>query len=323
MFAMAGLDMELGNTTSLNLGRAEVARALRYVPSELNGFPRWFEPLYRRYPKQSKQFLLKELIWELEQAPTEQPIHYLLHDVVYHAPWVHADIAPDIRDWLVTNDVAHTATLNYCRAILISGELPTSEIANLAAIKHSSKFTPTEQLPIWEALLVDADPGLWLGRLGPAMEAQASKGFVEAGVNFFAALMGGRGEGHPTIGQFKTPTYLAELYLLAHKVIRVSEDVDRANAGVYSPNARDDAQDARERLLGLLGQVHGALANNELRRLALSHPVIGYRDYIRTQAYRHAVEDGDLTNWTVGQIISLSRRLAQLPGADQVPGVRL
>lgn len=140
---------------------------------------------------------------------------------------------------------------------------------------------------------------------------------------FSVALLGGRSDMSPAsvFGLFKTPTYLKQLYLLLHRVIPASDDIQRAGKAVYSPTLRDDAQDARERLFALLDQIPGELSYNAIRELAATHAVPHYRHYLHAQAYRHAVHDGDLVAWKVQEVADFARRLeALLPGPMSAGG---
>ena len=40
-----------------------------------------------------------------------------------------------------------------------------------------------------------------------------------------------------------------------HKYIKLDDDIDRANSGVYSPGLRDEAQDARDLIFTYLKEV--------------------------------------------------------------------
>lgn len=105
MFAMAGLEIEAAETADFphNLSESQVLHALRYITWELNGFPSWFERMYQAFPTLVEEAVIQELFWELENTEPEKPMHYILHDVVYHAPWLHHAIAPALLEWVEAN----------------------------------------------------------------------------------------------------------------------------------------------------------------------------------------------------------------------------
>jgi hypothetical protein len=116
IFAMAGLVMEAGEDSAFaqRLTPEEARHAFRYGTWELNGFPNWFEPLYRAHPAIGLEAMTKELIWELEHSVAGELLHHILHDILYHAPWLHAEVAPFILDWLYRNDMPNADGLRYC-----------------------------------------------------------------------------------------------------------------------------------------------------------------------------------------------------------------
>ena len=53
---------------------------------------------------------------------------------------------------------------------------------------------------------------------------------------------------------------MKSLYLLMTRYIRQQDDIERAGQGVYSPGLRDDAQDARNALIGFIRETPGKAA---------------------------------------------------------------
>lgn len=144
IFAMAGLDIELeADGAAAALSRSQARRAFRYAFWELNGFPRWFEHLYRAWPRIGREFLWTEILWELENAPADQPLHYIISDLIYYAPWLHAEFSPLLFGWLCEHQAPNVATLGYLRTIIIGGRgVTAAEIAALARRKLNDATTP-------------------------------------------------------------------------------------------------------------------------------------------------------------------------------------
>lgn len=315
IFAMAGIDIEFGaeGFDPASLDTASAKRALRFLTWELNGFPRWFERLYRAKPRLAKAAVWKEAEWELANSSAEASIHYIVHDIAYYAEWLHPEIAPLIYDWALQHQIANDDCLRYCIRILRSGGIPAADIATLARGKIEAADTPAHQLALWYAVYTDADPAKSVPELKRSLAARTPADAEAFGTGFTAALLGDRRDSGPLFGLFKTPTHLKELYVLAHQAVRVADDIDRNGKGVYSPTERDDAQSARERLFGLLTEILGGLANQAIRSLAEDHPEPSYRPYMQSRAVRHAVDNGDQPAWSTAQIAEFSQRLAALP----------
>ncbi|NVE23739.1 hypothetical protein [Burkholderia glumae] len=159
IFAMTGLAIEAAEDRAfaLRLSEEEAQHAFRYVTWELNGFPEWFETLYRAFPNIGRQSVTTELVWELEHSIGEQPLHYILHDILYHAPWLHGDVAPLILNWLSEHDALNADALRYCLNIL-AGSGATSSVLGALAAKKATDAMLGDQRPRWFALWVDTSP---------------------------------------------------------------------------------------------------------------------------------------------------------------------
>lgn len=309
IFAMAGIAIEFDETENFlaHLSGQDARHALRYATWELNGFPRWFEPLYRAHPEAGLEAVSKELIWELEYSNAGKATHHILHDILYHAPWLHADVTPLILDWLRMNDMHNADNLRYCLNILSSSGVSPDELGDLAKCKLSGGVD-SAQRPRWYALWVDNKPDVAI----PALEAELDRlgnaggsGFAQL---FVVSLLGDRhGTGNRT-GAFKKAGHLKHLYVLMHRFIKASEDINRINGGAYSPELRDNAQDARNNLFNLLSSEPGADTYAAIKALEKEHPEASYRQWMAKRARERAIEDADEPLWDTKQVHAFASR---------------
>lgn len=305
IFAVAGLEMEANENPEFpgNLDEAQARHALRYITWTLNGFPRWLERMYQAFPALVEEAVIQELLWELENTGSDKPMHYILHDLVYHASWLHSSIAPVILGWVEANPTRINTTRHYCLHILVNGGTGPARLAALAS-RQIAQTNDLASIPWWYALRVDCDPinGIpeveqWLSGLDEDEAKHTAQIFV-------TALMGGshiRDSG-PAIGRFCTAEHLKSLYVLMHHYIREKEDINHAGGGVYSPKLRDDAQHARNRLFSLLAKIPGKDSYSVIKQLVSDHPDPENRPWMAKQAYKRAEEDGDLEPWTAEQV---------------------
>ncbi len=316
IFAMLGLELESREVDDFpdRLAAAEVSHALRYVIWELNGFPSWLETMYKAHPGTVLKLVWQELRWELENTQSDKPMHYILHDLVYHAPWLHRDLTKGIQHWIEGNPQANPGILRHCFQILDNGQVTSHWFAEFA----QSKVTTTnnlEELPIWYALWVDTEPETGIAALKLWFESLDTEAATLAAQQFIAQLLGGRQhrEGWTFFLKFKTVSYLEELYVLMHQFIRVEDDINRADKGVYTPGLRDDSQDARSQLFTLLSEIPGKETYVALLELAQSHPVANHRPWMAKQARKRAEQDADLEPWTAGKLFDFSSSLEREP----------
>ncbi len=313
IFAMAGLAIELGEdgAAASRLSSDEARHAFRYVAWELNGFPEWFEALYRAHPRIGLEFVTKELTWELGRDPDAALIRGILHDLRYRAPWLHADVAPLILDWLGRHDLPDDERLRPSLDILAEGGIPARTLAGLAEYKVGTPSAAT-QWPRWFALWVESDPDTAIPALDGVLEAHPSAEASDFAQRFAVSLAGDRhGTGTRTLG-YRNPRDLKRLFVLLSRHVRVADDLDRVGNGVFSPTLRDDAQHARDRLFGMLAEFPGREAYDAIKALEKEHPVPGHRSWMARRARMRAEADADEPLWTVEQVAAFSR--GRFPG---------
>lgn len=317
LFAMAGLEIEAREEDGFpqNLSESVVRHALRYTFWEMNGFPSWLEAMYRVHPEAVMEVLQTELFWELSNTHPDQSTSYVLHDLIHYAPWLHDAVAEPLLTWVRENDPPNDNALHYIIGILRGGGSGPGELAKVAQFKIAAGL-PDEHAPYWYALWVDAEPvtgvsavAKWLDDLGsPDRSSHAAQVFISV----LLRTLGGRAFG-PDIGNFRTAEHLKSLYVLMHSHIPVGEDTDRAGRGVYTPELRDNAQDARNGLFKFLAELPGKRTHVAITDLINEHPEPEYRSWMQKEARKRAEQDGDLEPFTAKQVHEFSSRLTRSP----------
>ena len=316
IFAMAGLQIEAQQFEEFpeHLKKSEILHALRYATWELNGFPIWLEAMHRLHPRTVTAAIETELFWELDNAKPDQPTHRVLGNLIYHAPWLHADLAQPLLSWVRKTDPPSIGSLRYCLHIFKSGGVDPRDLAAVAQTKVAAS-PGANLLPLWYALWVDAQPDTGVSAVSDWLAALDPDEISHAAQLFITALIGDRRDagGGPDIGNFQTPEHLKALHVLMHKYIRIKDDIDRAGTGTYSPELRDEGQNARNALFHLLSNIPGKPTFVALTELIEEHPESDLRPWMAKQAYRRAEEDGDLEPWTAPQVSQFASNLISTP----------
>jgi hypothetical protein len=98
-----------------------------------------------------------------------------------------------------------------------------------------------------------------------------------------------------------------------HEYIRHEEDIERAGKGVYSPELRDYAQDARNSLFTLLNQIPGKESFLALLDIAKAHPEEASRPWMMLHAKTKAEQDGNIEPWSPSQVRDFHEKLERSP----------
>ncbi|CDT29075.1 conserved hypothetical protein [Vibrio coralliirubri] len=311
LLALAGLEIEAAEYADFPkyLNHDELVNALRYLTWDINGFPSWFEKIHQAFPTDTQSAVLKELIWELETPRHSGSLNHILHDLVYYAPWLNEHIALKVLDRLMHSSSLIYACREYCVRILIEGGVEPEKLTKLAKKYIAGSQGDSDGIAWWFALLVDSSPSIgitefesWLSRLDDDSARRAAEIFI-------VALLGGRSSQKALYcsGRFKTVAHLKSLYILMHKYIKTSDDIERAGKGVYSPTVRDHAQEARDMLFSYLVEIPGKESYCALKQLIDEHPDEYYRPWMRERAYRMAEAYGNILPWSDHQFKEFHR----------------
>jgi hypothetical protein len=126
-------------------------------------------------------------------------------------------------------------------------------------------------------------------------------------------ILGSRwGRSEPSAAALDLAT-LERLVQLAYRIVRIEDDRDRANKGVYSPDERDEAQEARSAAFKALGSMPGAATFEAILRLidTPGFPIPASR--LRALAHDRAAEDAEHTAWIAGEARQVEQRFERPP----------
>lgn len=176
-----------------------------------------------------------------------------------------------------------------------SGHLALSWLRGLA------RFDPVEATETLKATLVDPD------------DADSR----ERAVEIFGSLFESR---DPVTFNLDPPEVRAgvfrDLTKLAHAFIRPEEDRHHEGEGFYTPDAREDARNARHNLLSRLYGIPGSETCRALISLAGEPEFSSDADYLKSQARRRAAADAEGPSHTEEEVIALCEN-HETPPADR------
>ena len=315
IFGLTGITIEAAETHNwpATLTDDEVELACRYASFQLNGVPAWFPKLFDAHPDVCAAFLMKEIEYEISIATPENDTHYVLSDISWSGAWAWNQLSTPILEYLEKADPLNSSTLNKLLKILQGSDLSDEKLADLAARKTRTVAT-LPHAAYWFAVWVGAQPAKAIQALSDRLQGLPPEERTPFAMHFVTRLWGSRrSETNSARPAFLVAEHLKRLYLLMHQYIRKEEDIERAGKGVFSPELRDDAQEARNRLFNELNKLSGKEAFLAIKEISELHPDVRTRGWLRALTRRKAEGDADLTPWTPIQVREFHERLDNTP----------
>ncbi|SFI37509.1 hypothetical protein SAMN04515618_12014 [Collimonas sp. OK307] len=314
IFGLTGLSIEAREEPDWpkGLSQADVERATRFALRELNGFPSWLPGLHVADPQTVIDIILREIDHELETENPESGSRNVLYAVSWSGDWIWDQLAPYIVTRL-RKSPRSVDNLRYMINIVQGSSLDDSTIAILAAQKAKATKSLTTA-PMWFAMWTGVDPVVAIPALAARLaEIKADGNETLFAMRFITALVGGRRESRSVRQAYRTVEHMKALYLLMHDYVREGDDIDRAGRGVYSPELRDDAQDARNALISFIRETPGKEAFLALLDISREHPTETTRPWMAFHAKEKATLDADAPAWSPHQVRDFHDRLDRTP----------
>lgn len=314
IFALTGLEIEAAEIVEFprHLSEPEVTVALGYLNRELNGFPQWLEKLFNVRPREVTD-QIASLIRREWAVATDAPARSALGTVLYGAPFMYSSLVEPLLEMMAENPAASQDQLFAGIHVLQSGGVAPEAMAALAGSWAEADLAPGLKT-LWYAAWLDAAPEQALPSVEAWFNSLSASDATEMAIGLMLALADLRPSRGTCIyfGHFKQPQFLMPLYQLACQYIRIEDDIDRSDGGVYSRTPRDDAEQARGSILEALANSPGKSTFLALQQLSAETSNPGHKAWLRRLAQQRARRDGDI------EPIS-SAQLAQLAANGLVP----
>ena len=319
LIGLEGLEIEARENENWtgHLSPAEVELACRYATYELNGFPAWLPDLFGAHPDIVCEFLMQEIHYELSIENPETQTHYVLSDVYWSGQWAWDCLTPRIYEQL-KEEPQNLSNLDQLLTIVQGTSLSDELVDNLASEKCRTELELQHQarwFAVWTGVSPVAAIDSITKRLSEISDPENRTLFAKV---FVTHLLGDRrGGGACAREAFQTPEHLKSLYMLMHEHIRPDEDINRSGGGGYTPELRDEAQDARDGLFNLLNQIpekkKGKEVYSALNELSGFHPIEKTRKWIKLQAKKRAEKDSDMEPWSPEQVKDFTETMERTP----------
>jgi hypothetical protein len=292
----------------------EAQLAARYAPIDLNGLPHWLEALVLAHPDAIDATLGEELTAELETVANANWHSMLLQSVGHSPPAVAKAFLPRLRAWLDANgdrtghnEDFHGAANRLQRVVdtlMKHGDDATRQHLRDIAEQRLNEDIPDSVAYVWLPVLMRLDANGGIDALERRLAGVAPAARSE-GVNLIATLFGDRSDAIYLGAPSFTPAALLRLLRLSYQHVRRADDVD--HDGVYSPDARDNAERGRNEIVSALFKAPGD--EGWAAKLAMAEDPLcaDFRDRIIAVAEEQWAEEVDASALDDAQAVALDK----------------
>ena len=314
-FGLAALYAEAEDPVWATRLTAEEARlAARFAPMEFNSLPKWMVSLAAAHPDAVDAILGNELSWELSSEPGASGHSMLLQNISFAPAPVAKLFLSRLIEWLGgechatdgTGDIVGVTERlrQVIDTMLQHGGGEMRRRVFVAARSQLARDLPEDLAFVWLPALmrVNSDAGVSaledrIRNVVPGPRTQA--------VTWFGTLFGDRQRAiNPKNPAFK-PRLLLRLLRLAFKHVRVADDVE--HEGVYTPDTRDFAQDARNVIVDALLEAKGEEGWAAKLEMADDPLCAHFRDRVLAVAEERRAQEMDSTPFDEPQAKALDK----------------
>lgn len=301
-----------------SLSHDEAVRAARISCIELNGFGGYISMLDQAHPRAVAEVVSLEALAQLQQLPDIGQAE-IFHDVLYHGTAnmkaaVATRIAPRIADFLSAEQAGASNALEYAiRIIEEEGGAELREQAKdaLEETLRDESLSTGFALSLLAALDAEAGCRQLLLKTEDLSSAESRQNAIDVFASVFGDRHFGRVPDLTEIPEVRRVPLVKDLVLRAYQAVRREEDIE--HEGTYTPDLRDNAQDARSFLIETLLNLRLPETLAAIHELA-EQPELGHMpDRLRQMAYEIAAQISDMTAHPVTAYQALDRDGAFVP----------
>jgi hypothetical protein len=312
---IAGISIEAATRSdwALHLTEQQAIRAAEYATLELNGFPDWIAALTAAWPAAVEKVFAQEVASNLDDPSSLG--HYQFLDAISRCDESVARLMSStlLRE-LEARSNLNRAALRPMLFILnrgLPGDAKQGLIALVLGRFQSSTDPQVSAQYLGAAYAINAQSatdGL-MAKLDLMGEAEKTA-LVE---RVLPQIFGSRWSLSTPADVHLNVATLERLVLLAYGMVRVEEDHDRTNKGVYSPDERDEAQEARSAAFAALVNTPGHAAYAAILRLMDIPNFPVPRSRLLALAQERAANDAEHTAWRADEPFRVEQQFERPP----------
>ena len=312
---IAGVSIEAAGRTdwALHLTEEQAIRAAEYATLEINGFPDWIAGLAAVWPTAVEKVLAQEAASDLDDpAPGG---HYQTLDAISRSDESLARLmSPTLWRELEARSDLNRVALRPMLSILMRGLPADAKQAcyTLMLGRFESSTDPqvsAQYLGAAYAINAQGATDTLMAKLDLLGEAEKTA-LVE---RVLPQIFGSRWSPSAPPDVHLDVATLERLVLLAYRMVRVEEDHVRENKRVYSPDQRDEAQEARSAVFTALVDTPGHATYAAILRLMDTPHFPVARSRLLALAQERAANDAEHAAWRADEPLRVERQFERPP----------
>ncbi|WP_371224394.1 hypothetical protein [Roseovarius sp. 2305UL8-3] len=320
LLALAAVKSEaetIGWATSLSYD--EAVRAARIACIELNGFGGYMATLDEAHPQAVADVVAGEAFAQLGQLE-EVGQAEMFHDVLYSGTGnmkaaLAFRVAPHVADFVSAEQDGAKNALEYAVRIIAEDGNPDTYALAVSSLEQQLEQDAILPADFVLSLLAMLDPETGCQRLLLETENLDTAEKRENAINAFANVFGDRHTRRvpdlAKIPEERRVPLLRNLVLRVYQAVRREDDVE--HEGTYTPDLRDNAQDARSFLLESLLNTKLPETLAVIHELAEQPEFAHMPDRLRQMAYEIAAQMSDVTPHPLTAFQAMDREGAFIP----------
>lgn len=299
---------------SAKLDDVKAELAARYALIELNGLPKWIEALVDTHPNAVDRTLGNELSWELNRPSGERGHSSLLQGIDYAPERVASLFLPRLESWLddggdwingADNTTGMTERVRQVTQVILKhGDAAEIKRLQERALQRLEQQIPFSLRLVWLSALMRIDPQTGVEKLADQIDVVEPSKLSEA-VTWLACLFGDRKDGVDLNDERFTPQLLLKLLRLAYRHVRIQDDAH--HEGSYSPDTRDNAEQARNSIVTALLNAKGEEGLAAKLEMTEDPLFAHFKDRILAVAEENWAQEIDAEVFSEAQVVALDR----------------
>jgi hypothetical protein len=311
---LAGIGLESADNPDWASGLTsdEAQRAAEYATLELNGFPIWISDLASVRPSMVRDVLAREAHAELD-LPADAPRFGVLQDLAHAKTSLKAMMGLAFLFELESRlEIAPSILSNLLDVIVCCQPSLRERVTNLLLTRFEVETMPARESLYFRALFsMDGKVGTdaifrKLDRVQPSYQAAIVQ-------RLLPSIFGRQFDDDVPMTDALPLSSLERLVRLAFEIVRIEDDNVHPSGVAYSPDARDDAENARGVVFSRLLNTPGRAGFNAIMKLTRisGFPISMAR--LRAFAKDRAAKDADSTAWSPSSVIQFEKTFETEP----------